>query len=127
MSTLFSKLYGQQKWLLKDKKLGGKNGKLKCKCGNLRYKGVKLCPSCYYGKMKYFVCQIEVEENENVNIENPWYLLSGINIDNALNREKIFSARYIDGYHYIIYRGINIKEFNDIEEAKSYYNLKNKI
>ena len=32
------------------KKLGGKNGNLKCEaneCKNLRYAGVKLCPDCY--------------------------------------------------------------------------------
>lgn len=35
--------------------LGGKNGMLKCSCGNLRYSGVKLCPSCYFSKVKYYV------------------------------------------------------------------------
>ncbi len=30
--------------------LGGTSGKLKCKCGNLRYPGRPACPKCYYGE-----------------------------------------------------------------------------
>lgn len=35
--------------------LGGKSGKLKCECGNLRYRGAKLCSDCYFSKVRYYV------------------------------------------------------------------------
>ena len=34
--------------------LGGKNGNLRCECGNLRYPKCELCPSCYYGRHKWW-------------------------------------------------------------------------
>jgi hypothetical protein len=42
--------------------LGGANGKLKCKCGKLRFPGRPVCPQCYYGESLDPILQAQVEK-----------------------------------------------------------------
>jgi hypothetical protein len=107
--------------------LGGKNGKLKCSCGNLRYPGVELCPQCYYGKMKYFVCYVDQDHGDYGHyIEGDELVLTqGINISNALIRS---GYKNIDAYgehnqYCIVNIPVDVMEFSTLKEAKRYIEL----
>lgn len=104
-------------------KLGGKRGKLKCKCGKLRYPNQELCPTCYYSSMRYYVANIYMEENE-ITHEPHWYLLQGINLKNAMIRKGLQSRDCVDGYHYIFFIAKEHHEFTNKCEAEEFYNQK---
>jgi hypothetical protein len=103
----------------KFKILGGKNGKLKCKCGKLRYKGVDLCPDCYKNKIMYYVCKIDTEEQTGYYESNEIHLLEGIDINNAMYRSGIKDINY-DSEHYILRIPKDVKEFTTKKEAELY-------
>lgn len=109
-----------QNYEKKYKKLGGKNGKLKCDCGNLRYKGVTLCPECYKKQIKYYVCRIDTEEHTGTKFDNTLHLLSGISIENALYKAGFKNITY-DSEHYTFSIPRDLKEFDNRVDAENYF------
>lgn len=87
--------------------LGGKNGKLKCECGNLRYKGVKLCPNCYFSKVRYYLFH-GLYRNE-----------SGYDGCNIFDSIKLFVVKAINDYE-AVEKIDNINKFNVYGRYNSY-------
>lgn len=111
-----------------DRVLGGKKKNLKCTCGSLRYPRMYLCPKCYYGKMKYYICNITLDEGDSgfYDSDKTLYMLQGIDITNALNRHSEYRF-HGDGTHQIAYVAENVREFFTLQEALDYISDKNLI
>jgi|SRR3989304_1120520 len=132
------------------RKLGGRNGKLKCSCGKLRYERMVFCPQCYYSKIRYYVYNgiVTYEGGYDgllIEYRKEILLLKGFSIDEALssiniasiygNHNQYYNNRYIlthDKNNYMTYipeiaRCINgtIKEFKNKSEAEQYTRTEN--
>ena len=108
-----------------SKILGGKSGKLKCtQCDRPRYPQVDLCPTCYYGKMKWYAVKYHMDESETV-YESYWYdrVIRATSIHHAMNI-TFRDSESEDGYHYIMFIPDEWGTFDTEEDACKYLAIK---